>query len=326
MGVVLVTGAAGFAGSHLVQQLSASGEGDLRATRVGGDVVAWARGAPPPELAGLARWQQVDVLDRGRVNAAVRDLAPAAIFHCAGLPQVAESWSDTAAPLAVNVIGTHRILEAVRLAGVRARVLVAGSAHVYAPSTAPIAEDHALGPSSPYALSKLAQEQLALRAGAEDGIEVIVARSFNHTGPRQKPSFAAPSMARQIALIERGELEPAIHVGNLETQRDLLDVRDVARAYVALMAKGTPGGVYNVASGAARPIRVVLDALVARARVPIRIEADPARMRANDIPILAGDASRLRQTTGWTPQIPFEQTLDDLLEYWRKRVSHGEAE
>ena len=306
-GPVLVTGASGFAGSHLVQLLSTSHA-----------VVGWARSAPPAEIAALAKWQSVDLLDREAVTAAVRELNPSAIFHCAGLPQVAESWADTAAPLAVNVLGTHRLLEAVRLLGSACRILVTGSAHVYAPSSAPIAEDETLRPASPYALSKLAQEQLALMAAAADGLQVIVTRSFNHTGPRQKPSFVAPSIARQIAAIERGEMDPVIRVGNLEAQRDLLDVRDAVRAYAALIDAGTPGSVYNVASGVGRPVRAVLDALVSRARVPIRIETDSARMRANDIPILIGNASRLRTATGWEPKISFDQMLDDLLAYWRR--------
>ena len=307
-GPVLVTGASGFAGSHLIQLLSTSHA-----------VVGWARSTPPAEIVSFAQWQSIDLLDRDAVTAAVHGLNPSAIFHCAGLPQVAESWTDTAAPLAANVLGTHRLLEAVRLLGSSCRILVTGSAHVYAPSSAPIAEDETLRPASPYALSKLAQEQLALKAAAEDGLQVIVTRSFNHTGPRQTPSFVAPSIARQIAAIERGEMEPVIRVGNLEAQRDLLDVRDAVRAYAALIQAGTPGTVYNVASGVGRPVRAVLDALVSRARVPIRIETDAERMRANDIPILIGDASRLRQATGWEPKVSFEQMLDDLLAYWRSQ-------
>ena len=309
-GPILITGASGFAGSHLVQHLARSHA-----------VVGWARSTPPEEIAPLAQWQPIDLLDGAAVTMALRRLNPAAIFHCAGLPQVAESWGDTAAPLAVNVLGTHRLLEAVRRLDSSCRILVTGSAHVYAPSLTPIAEDHPLRPASPYALSKLAQEQLALVAAAEDGLQVIVTRSFNHTGPRQQASFVAPSIARQIAAIERGEAEPVIRVGNLDAQRDLLDVRDAVRAYALLIGAGTPGNVYNVASGVGRPVRSVLDALVSRSRVPIRVETDPARMRANDIPVLIGDASRLRDITGWQPEIPFDQTLDDLLAYWRLRGS-----
>ncbi len=305
MPVVLVTGAAGFAGSHLLEHLAGSAE-----------IAAWSRTDPSPELARLARWARVDILDRRQVETAVRDLRPDMIFHCAGLPHVAESWGDTAAPLAVNVLGTHRVIDAAARAGRPCRILVTGSAHVYATSADPIDERHALAPASPYALSKLAQEQLALRAAGR-GIEIIVARSFNHTGPRQTPAFLAPSVARQISLIERGSVEPVIKVGNLDPQRDVLDVRDAVRAYALAMQHAQAGAVYNVASGVGRPVRTIVEALVAQSRVPIRIEQDPARMRASDVPILVGNPRRLEEATGWRPQISFERMIADLLEYWR---------
>lgn len=309
MSVVLVTGAGGFAGSHLLENLAGSAE-----------LVAWSRAEAPRAIAKLARWQQVDILDRSQVDAALRDIRPDWIFHCAGFPHVAESWSDTAAPLQVNVLGTHRVLDAVARLERPCRILVTGSAQVYASSADPIDESHAFAPASPYALSKLAQEELALRSG-DRNVEVLVTRSFNHTGPRQKPAFLAPSVARQIAQIERGTLEPVLKIGNLDPKRDVLDVRDAVRAYVELMRKGTPGTAYNVASGVGRPVRAIVDALVARARVPIRVEQDPARMRASDVPILVGNPRRLQEATGWQPKVSFEQMIDDLLDYWRKQAS-----
>ena len=197
-------------------------------------------------------------------------------------------------------------------------MLVTGSAVIYAPSQTPLAEESRLAPDSPYALSKLAQEALGLRAVVEDGLDVIVTRSFNHTGPRQTPAFVAPSIARQIALVERGVVEPVIRVGNVEAQRDLTDVRDVVRAYVALVEAGTPGTVYNVASGVGHTIRSIIDALVAAAGVHVRLETDSDKLRPVDNPILVGDASRLREATGWTPRISFDQMLRDLLDYWRR--------
>jgi GDP-4-dehydro-6-deoxy-D-mannose reductase len=291
--VVLVTGAGGFAGSHLVEHLSPSHR-----------VVAWTR-------------QTVDLLDRDRVRAAIRELRPAQIYHCAGVPHVAESWRDTAQPLEGNVLATEHLFDALRREGIRCRVLVPGSATVYAPSSEPISETDPIAPASPYAISKLAQEQLALRAIQEDGLDVVLTRSFNHTGPRQTPAFVAPSMARQIALIERGQLEPVIKVGNLDAQRDVTDVRDVVRAYAALMQSGKTGVVYNVASGAARSIRSILEALVSRSKMPVRIEVDQTRMRPNDVPVVVGDSSRLNAATGWRPDITFDQMLNDLLSYWR---------
>ena len=291
--VVLVTGAGGFAGSHLVEHLSSSQR-----------VVAWTR-------------QIVDLLDRDRVRDAIRELRPAQIYHCAGVPHVGESWRDTAQPLEGNVLATEHLFDALRQERIHCRVLVPGSATVYAPSSEPISESHPIAPASPYAISKFAQEQLALRAIQEDGLDVVVTRSFNHTGRRQTPAFVAPSMARQIALIERGQLEPVIKVGNLDAQRDLTDVRDVVRAYVALMQSGKTGVVYNVASGVARSIRSILDALVSRSKAPVRIEVDHTRMRPNDVPVVVGDASRLIEATGWRPEITFDEMLDDLLSYWR---------
>ncbi len=308
MGAVLVTGAAGFAGSHLLEHLTA----------LGVPVVGWTRREPPADVAHLSRWQRVDLLDRTQVRTAVEALRPTQVYHCAGVPHVAGSWGHAATSLAGNVLATHHLFDALRRAGVRARVLLPGSATVYAPSEAPITEDGGtLAPASPYALSKLAQEQLGERAGVEDGLDVVMTRSFNHTGPRQTAAFVAPSMARQITLIERGALEPTIRVGNLAARRDLTDVRDVVRAYALLMQHGTPGVIYNVGSGQGRTIQSVLDALVARARVPVRIEVDEARLRVQDTPALVADTARLEAATGWTPQIPFDRMLDDLLDYWR---------
>lgn len=309
MAVVLVTGAAGFVGSHLLPLLSSRQE-----------VVAWSRSAPSAELGELADWRQVDLLDRAGVRNAILEQPPSAVYHLAGVAHVAESFDDILQTLAGNVLATHYLFDALRRANASCRVLVPGSATVYAPSDRPIAEDGAIAPASPYALSKLAQEQLSLRAMREDGVEVIVTRSFNHTGPRQTPAFVAPSMARQIALVERGTAEPTIRVGNLDARRDLTDVRDVVRAYEALMTSGVPGTIYNVASGQGRTIGSLLDALISRARVPVRVETDPGRLRAQDTPALVGDATRLCDATGWRPAISFDRMLDDLLEYWRSQV------
>jgi GDP-4-dehydro-6-deoxy-D-mannose reductase len=303
---VLVTGAAGFAGSHLVEHLTPNYE-----------VTGWSRSEPSEAVASLARWTRVDLLDRERVSAEIRSLRPRLVYHCAGAAHVAQSWTNTTVPLAGNVLTTHHLLDAIRRAGLSCRVLVTGSASVYATSHTPITEDGVIAPGSPYALSKLAQEQLALRAVAEDGIEIVVARAFNHTGARQNPAFAAAGMARQVARIERGLMPPVIRVGNLEAQRDLTDVRDTVKAYALLMDRGASGAIYNVASGVARPIRAVLEALVARSRVPVEITTDPDLFRPNDTPVVVGDASRLRATTGWTPTIGFDRMLDDLLDYWR---------
>ena len=310
-GPTLVTGAAGFAGSHLIEHLS--GRGNL---------VAWTRSAVPSSLASLATWKQIDLLDRDAVRGAISELKPSAVYHCAGAPHVSHSWQNTADSLSSNVLTTHYVLDSLRRANVECRVLITGSAMVYAPSTTAMTEAHPVRPSSPYGLSKLAQEQLGVRAVREDGVDVIVTRSFNHTGARQSADFAAPGMARQIALVERGVLD-AVKVGNLDAQRDLMDVRDTVRAYGLLMNAGVPGEVYNVSSGVARPIRAVLDGLVARARTKVPVETDPERVRPHDVAILLGDSARLHAATGWAPAISFEQMLGDLLEYWRAEVARA---
>jgi GDP-4-dehydro-6-deoxy-D-mannose reductase len=301
-----VTGAAGFAGSHLLELLTGRDE-----------IVAWSRSTPPPELERLARWQQVDLLDRDGVRSAVRDVRPSAVFHLAGVAQVAQSFADSVKPLAGNVLGTHHLFDACRRAGLACRILLTGSATVYASSDSPLTEDSRLGPASPYGVSKLVQEELGVRAVSEDGLDVVIARPFNHTGPRQTPSFMAPAVARQVALIERGMLEPVIRIGNTTPKRDLSDVRDIVRAYDALMHAGTPGAIYNVASGVGRAVGDVVNALISRARVPVRTEVDPDRIRATDVPMLVGDATRLQAATGWTPRIAFDSMMDDLLDYWR---------
>jgi len=291
--VILVTGAGGFAGSHLLQRLPGA--------------VGWTR-------------RDVDLLDRDRVRTKIRELAPSAIYHCAGAPHVAHSWADTTRPLASNVLATHHLLDAVRRAGRPCRVLIPGSAYIYKPSAAVLTEDDPLHPANPYALSKLAQEQLGLRAVGEDGLEVVLTRSFNHTGPGQQPSFAAPAFARQLARIEAGLDAPVIYVGNLDARRDLTDVRDTVRAYQLLMDRGRPATPYNVCSGVAHSIADVLEGLRARVRVSVRIEVDPARLRPQDTPTIVGSPERLQADTGWRPEITFDRMLDGLLEFWREAV------
>lgn len=315
-GRVLVTGAAGFAGSHLLDLLAADGL----------PVVAWRRpgeALPAPPIGAGCTWMEVDILDRAAVERAVRDAAPSVVYHLAGAAHVGHSWSDSAATLAVNVLGTVHVLSALAARPAPPRALVSGSALVYRQQDRAIAEDDPLGPASPYGVSKLAQELTAVHAWRELGLPVVITRSFNHIGPRQSPSFSSASFARQIALAEAGRAPAELRVGNLEPRRDLTDVRDIVSAYRLLAARGRPGRVYNVCSGRAVRVGDVLDGLVAQARVPIAIRVDETLLRPHDAPLVLGNPGRLHEDTGWEPRVPLARTLCDLLEYWRAEAGAG---
>ena len=240
MSRVLVTGARGFVGRYLVEYLETAGA----------EVTGWGR-------------EHVDLLNRRAVLRGMADVRPSVVYHCAGAAHVGQAFSNIADTFAANVMGTHHVLDALKVAGLRARVLITGSSLVYRHSDRALREDDPTGPATPYAVSKLAQEMLGLRGIREDRQEVLLTRPFNHTGPRQDPTYAAPTFAHQIALIEKGRMRPEIVVGNLDASRDLHDVRDTVRAYATIVDRGEPGRVYNVCSGQAFRIRDVLDRLVA---------------------------------------------------------------
>lgn len=315
-----MTGAAGFAGSHLLELLAAQPAGRL---------VAWRRPSPAPHpparwaepIAGRVEWAEVDLLDKSAVEHALAAERPEIVYHCAGAAHVGRAWQSTEPTFATNVRGTHHLIEGLRACGCAARVIIPSSSLVYAAADGPMPEDHPILPASPYALSKLAQELVGLENA--DGPLALVARAFNHIGPRQDPFFAASGFARRIADIEAGRWKAEMQVGNLEAKRDLTDVRDTVRAYRAIAERGRPGRAYNVCSGRAVAIREVLEMLLARARVPISIVSDPARYRPNDQPLVVGDPTRIRTELGWTADIPLERTLDDLLEYWRGQAAQG---
>jgi GDP-4-dehydro-6-deoxy-D-mannose reductase len=310
-GPPLVTGATGFAGGHLVEHLL------TRLPRV----AAWAHaGSRRPRDTGDTRilWSRVDLLDARGVTSVLDELRPSAIFHLAGVADVHAAWRSAAPALRVNALGTHRLLEAVRELRLDIPVLVTGSALVYRPSDHPIDEEAPLAPASPYGVSKLAQEMVALRA---TWCPVFVARPFNHAGPRQSDSYVTSSFARQIAEIEAGLRDPTLHVGNLESRRDITDVRDTVRAYDAILERGTAGRPYNVCCGKAYRVADLMKILVRFSRTTIRIHTDRDRLRPSDTPIVLGNFGRLERDTTWRPKIPIEQTLADLLDHWRSEIN-----
>lgn len=305
---ILITGAAGFVGSHLIELLE----------QEPAPITAWLRpGTEPAHHGSRVEWHRVEMLDRDAVAKAIAECAPTAIYHLAGVPHVGDSWSNTHETFAGNVLGTHHLFAALRRAALRPRVLITSTAFVYAPADHAITEHDVVRPNSPYGTSKLAQEMLSQRAWEDDGIPAVIARAFNHVGPRQSPSFVASSIAKQIAEIEQGRKPPVLSMGNLDAQRDIMDVRDTVRAYRAMMASASPGAAYNVCSGHAVPVRTLVELMQDKARVPIRIEQDPARFRKNDTPLVLGDHGKLTADTGWSPQIPLSQTVENLIDYWR---------
>lgn len=295
---VLVTGITGFIGAYLARNLAASG---VRVSGLSSD--------PTTRIPDLDAeiFPQVDICNAEDLRGVIRRSDPEAIVHLAGLSHVGESWKRPGDYLRINFGGTRNLLRAA--AG--RRVIFASSSEVYGrvpEAEQPIAEDHPLDPRSPYAMTKACAEVLALDAGA------LVMRSFNAVGAGQSKQFALPSFAAQLAAIERGRSEPVLRVGDLSPRRDFLHVADAASGYRVLIERGERGQVYNLASGEARSIGEVLDRLRAISGVSAVVERDEERVRPIDLPLLAGDAGRLRRL-GWRP----EHTLDDALEdLWRE--------
>ena len=308
----LITGAAGFVGSHLIELLE----------KDSAQVVALLRPGTEPLFSGSrVIWHAVEMQDRDSVAAAIKAFAPSEIYHLAGVPHVGDSWAHVHETFAGNVLGTHHLFGALRRLQLKPRVLITSTAFVYEPLNRAITENDPVRPNSPYGTSKLAQEMVAIRAWEDDGIPSLIARAFNHVGPRQAPSFVASSIAKQIAEIEAGRRPARLEMGNLDSERDIMDVRDTVRAYRAMMKSAKPGIPYNVCSGRAVPIHMLVELLKARALVPITIEQDPTRFRPNDTPLVLGDHGRLTADTGWSPEIRIDQTIGDLLAYWRGQVA-----
>ncbi|MGI8757413.1 MAG: GDP-mannose 4,6-dehydratase [Acidimicrobiales bacterium] len=299
---VLVTGARGFVGRHLMAHLSAEGDDAVGIDRTGA--------------------RAVDITDAAAVSATIAEVAPTTIYHLAGWADVGGSWKAPVEAFRANAEGTLNVLSAAADAGVE-RVLAVSSADVYGkvePSELPLTEESPLRPASPYAASKVAADYLGLQAWLGRGLPVMRVRAFNHLGPGQTDKFVAPALASRIARAERdgGDVLP---IGDLSARRDFTDVRDVVRAYRLLVANGEPGEVYNVCSGVDLAVQDLADQLLARATIALRFETDPQLLRPVEVPVLRGSHQRLTDATDWEPRIPMDQTLADLLEDWRTRVA-----
>jgi GDP-4-dehydro-6-deoxy-D-mannose reductase len=292
-GRAFVTGGSGFAGRHLLNLLP---------------------GAVAPSR------DELDLLDGAAVRDAVRDAAPDVVWHLAAQASVGRSWEAPAETVAENVSMTAYLLEAVRGEAPQATVVLISSGEIYGPpDRLPVDEDAPLRPQNPYAVSKAACDLLGGQYADSSGLRVVRLRPFNHTGPGQSEDYVVGTLTRQVAEAEAaGRDEALVRTGNPDSARDFSDVRDVARAYVA--AAGLEPGVYNVASGRAVTVRELIELVRAAARIPVRHEVDPARVRAHDVPEVRGSAEKLRAATGWTPEIPLERTVADALEAWREEL------
>lgn len=247
---------------------------------------------------------------------------PDYIFHLAAQSFVPMSWRAPTDTMETNLIGTIHLFEAVRKLKISPKIQFAGSSEEYGfvyPDELPIKEENPLRPLSPYGVSKLAADKLSYQYCISYGLHIVVTRGFNHIGPRRGDVFVTSNFAKQIAEIEKGK-EPVIHVGNLEASRDFTDVRDMVRAYLLALEKCQPAEPYNICSGKTIRIKDVLDMLLSMTDKQIEIRQDPDRMRPSDVDVLQGDCSKFKKQTGWKQTIPFEKTLEDLLDYWRERV------
>lgn len=320
---VLITGVTGFAGTHLAAEFSARTSAELFGIHRPGSKRPW-----PVALKKRIKLYPCDLRNEASVRAVVKKTRPDRVFHLAAQASVPVSWRSPHETFRHNVIGTLNLLEALRAQKLSPRILITGSAEQYglaAPDShkRPLTEESPFKPLTPYAVSKIAQEFLAYQYFLFFGMPVIRTRAFNHTGPGQSSQFVAGALARQVALIEAGLQKPELFVGNLESIRDFTDVRDVARAYRLLLDRGTPGDVYNICTGIGRSVREVLEGYRRICRVPIRVRREARRVRSVEIPCLVGSPAKIRRAVGWKPAIPFERTLEDLLNDWRQSVKNS---
>jgi len=313
---LLITGINGFVGGHLAEHLLDSATGEV-----------WGLAREPalalPELRGRVRLVIADLNHLDQVIAALASVRPEIIMHLAGQSNVPRAFADPAHTLQTNILAQLHLFQAALRLKQDPLILIASSNEIYgliSPADLPIDEDTPLRPINPYAVSKATQDLLAYQYHISHKLRTIRLRLFNHIGPRQADLFVASAFAAQIARIEAGAQPPLLRVGDLSAERDFTDVRDIARAYTSAAWHGEAGQAYNVGSGRTVSIRWLLETLLAFSERDIALEPDPARMRPADVPRVVCDNRRFCAHTGWAPQIPLEQTLYDILEYWRVRV------
>ena len=309
---MLLIGAGGFAGTHLRETAEAAGTRVVGCSRdpAGGDVAC-------------------DLLDPDSIAAALDDVRPQVVVNMAGAASVADSWREPGTAFGVNAVGALNLLEALAASAFDAHLVCASSGEVYGepgPERLPLAESEPLRPVSPYGSSKAAMEIVCGQYVRSHGMRIAVVRSFNQLGPGQSPTYVASALARQVAAAEaRGSDAVTLAVGNLSAARDFTDVRDAARAYGGIAARGVTG-TFNLCSGKPVMISSLIEMMREATRLEVDAAPDPELIRPVDPPVVYGSASRLREATGWQPQIPLKQTVADLIAWWRVEISRSEAE
>lgn len=311
---ILITGAGGFVGEHLARHIQqATPDAELHGTTLHPI-------ANRPDLT----FHALDLKDEQAVQQLLETIQPDHIYHLAAQASPRLSFEIPWETLENNIRAQLNVIKSCLNLQLKSRILVVSSAEIYGPTRPeqqPIKEDTPFKPTNPYGVSKVTQDMLGLQYFLSHKLPILRARPFNHIGPGQSEGFVATDFASQISRIEAGQKEPVIEVGNLGAQRDFTDVRDVVRAYRLIMKTGTPGEVYNIASGVTHSIQKVLDILLGYSTTSIEVRVDQKRMMPIDVPIIQGDTNRLRQATGWQPSIPFEQSLLDVLNDWRTRIA-----
>lgn len=310
---VLVTGASGFAGSHLVTEL----------TQPDYEVHGTVFGQDSDQGLNLKFAHHINLMEREAVKTLIQEIKPDWIFHLAALSSPSKSFDDPRKTLTNNIEAQVNLLDSARLLDQKPKILIIGSAEEYgrvSDDNLPIDENAPLNPMSPYAVSKVAQDFLGLQYYLAYKLPIVRVRPFNHIGERQTEAFVLPAFAKQVAMIEAGKQDPIIKVGNLTSIRDFTDVKDMVKAYELALKNGVAGEVYNIGSGHGITISELLDELLKLSRTPITIQEDPVRMMAADVPALVSNATKFNQVTGWVPELPFKETVNRVLDYWRSRV------
>ena len=319
---VLITGISGFVGSVLADFLL--NDGQPQPLEIHGTIHRSDRRIRP--LRERLRLHNGDLRNLSWIDQVVASVRPHFVFHLAAWSDVRASWDQPWATYELNIGCQLNLLEALRRHAPAARALIVASSEVYGPAAAedlPIGEETQLRPNSPYGVSKVAQDLMAQQYWFNFQLPTVRVRSFNHIGPGQSDNFVASAFARQIAEVEAGLQDPVLKVGNLEAERDYTDVRDMVRAYWLALQHGEPGGVYNIGSGVTYPVRRLLEILVELSAVEIAVVQDPDRLRPSDVARSVCDPTKLHEATGWLPAIGLEQSLEDVLQFWRSQTRPG---